>query len=115
MHTLRWEWYGLVLLTLGQIILVLRAPAASLPDRLWQAWLVGNPALCLGIVTWRPDAWRQHRAWMVPLLRIITHLVPQQRSSRVGAAGSSTSGVAWPGTAWHGRHGMAWPGMAWLG
>lgn len=87
MHTLRWEWYGLVLLTLGQIILVLRAPAASLPDRLWQAWLVGNPALCLGIVTWRPDAWRQHRAWMVPLLRIITHLVPQQRSSRKGITG----------------------------
>lgn len=86
MDSLRWEWYGLVLLTLGQIILVLRAPLTGLSDRIWQAWLVGNPALCLAIVTWRPDAWRRHRVWMVPLLRIVTHLVPQQRSSQAGAA-----------------------------
>lgn len=85
MDPIRWEWYGLVLLTLGQIILVLRAPCAGLPDRLWQAWLVGNPALCLAIVTWRPDTWRRHRAWIVPLLRVITHLVPQQRASGVCA------------------------------
>ncbi|KAL4424668.1 hypothetical protein ABPG77_004475 [Micractinium sp. CCAP 211/92] len=87
MDSIRWEWYGLVLLTLGQIILVLRAPCAGLPDRVWQAWLVGNPALCLAIVTWRPDTWRRHRAWIVPLLRVITHLVPQQRASGKGITG----------------------------
>ncbi|KAL4420401.1 hypothetical protein ABPG75_010057 [Micractinium tetrahymenae] len=87
MNSLRWEWYGLVLLTLGQIILVLRAPVAGLHDRLWQVWLVGSAALCLAIVTWRPDAWRRHRAWMVPLIRVATHLMPHQRSSQVGIGG----------------------------
>lgn len=85
MNSSRCEWYSLVIITIGQAIVALRAPLEGLLGRLWQAWLVAGPGLCLAASTWRPRAWQQHRAWAVPAIRIGTHAMPPQRSAQVGA------------------------------
>ncbi|KAL4424669.1 hypothetical protein ABPG77_004476 [Micractinium sp. CCAP 211/92] len=89
MNSARCEWYSLVIITVGMAIVALRAPLNGLhglQGRLWQATLVGGPAMCLAASTWRPGAWHRHRAWAVPAIRVGTHLVPMQRSAQTGGA-----------------------------
>jgi len=76
------KWAGM-LLSVGQALLWLRAPKPSLADHAHQAILVSG-ALAITLMAWlAPHQYQRCRAWMVPLLRVGTHLMPVQRSTLV--------------------------------